>query len=821
MAAVGLGAVAVVLEWPPGAVVGVVALGVVAHARFRGHGEDAVLESLYVDATALALALLVARPPGLVVIPPLACVVLVACLLATAFKAVRLASYAIAVTAGSLLFIEFSDAPVWSASETLLLVVLAVVSMVPGVFLVLRAVRRAVSDSERLLRRLEDREERYRGLVEGVPVGMYRSTPEGRLLAANPALAQLLGYTDADELIRTGVGAAYTDPAIREVWKSIIDREGTVREWEMPLTRRDGEVIWVRDTAHVTRDDNGKALYYEGMVEDVTDRRRAEEALKESEDRYRRLVEGSPMPIAVHCEGVIVYANRATADLVGAASPDEILGRPVMDFVHPDDRAVVAERMRRVIEDSDRVPVLEERFLRLDGAVIEVEVVGIPIEYQGNPASQVMVRDVTAHKRAEEEARERNHELERLFALTGDINAGRSVSENLDGIFETFRELIPYDRVEYADLEEDGRVLRTRWLRADYEDLALREGHAYRRSDAINTAGAKARPFIDNDLVAYARSKPEDNPTRLLVREGLRSSLSCPLVLRGEVIGYLFFAARVPGAYRPAHATLVHRVAGQIAAALEQSRLREELVSRNQELERLNHSRTQFLANVSHELRTPLTAVVGLAAEMRDNLEHLSALEVTDFASLIASSSSEVSGIVDDLLVIARAEAGQLSVISERIDLREVIREALDTWNHEESSVLDIVGGDAEAWADPMRVRQIVRNLCSNARRYGGERIELRIGTSAATSYIVVADSGPGIPVSEREAIFQAYIGAGADRTRSSVGLGLTVSRQLAQTMGGDLTYRYEDGESQFKLELPARAPDLVEMSSSSLELSQ
>ena len=680
LGATGLGVLAVLLRWAPGAVVGVMALAVAGHAwrRSRHPGRSAV-DSLLVDATVLALGLLVARPPGLVVVPPLAYVVVIAPLALSKSRAAWVVFYAIVTSGVSLFLVQRADPPDWALGETLLVVALSTACTVPPMFRMLQAAGRAVSETERL----------------------------GR-------------------------------------------------------------------------------------------------SLKEREERYRSLVEASPMPIAVHCEGRVVYANQATADLVGAASPSDMVGTQIMDYVHPDDHEVVRQRMRQVVEEGRPVPVLGERFVRLDGEVIEVEVAAIPILFEGRPASQVVVRDVTAHKRAEQAAQARSEELGRLFSLTAAINAGRSVSEILDGIFDTFQELIPYDRVEYADLEEQGRLLRTRWVRTGYEGTLLEVGHEYRRSRPITISGADAHPFVDNDLISYSLSKPEDNPTRLLVKEGIRSALSCPLVVGDMIVGYLFFASQTPDAYLPAHAILVHRVAGQIAAALEQSRLREELVARNQELEELNRTRTQFLANVSHELRTPLTAVVGLSSEMRDRLHRLTGTEVNDFSELIAAGSAEVAGIVEDLLVIARAEAGQLTVIPENINLPEIIHLAVSTWDHQESKRVSVKGEAVEAWADPLRVRQIIRNLCTNARRYGGDRIEVRIRSDGPTTQVIVADDGPGIPDGEREAIFHAYVAAKSDRTRSSVGLGLTVSRQLARAMNGDLTYTYRDGESRFLLSLPS-----------------
>jgi diguanylate cyclase (GGDEF)-like protein/PAS domain S-box-containing protein len=134
---------------------------------------------------------------------------------------------------------------------------------------------------------------------------------------------------------------------------------------------------------------------------DVTDRRRAEQALRESEERYRALVELSPDAIAVHSQGKVVFANSAGGRLLGYDSAEEVLGRSVLDFVHPDSRRVVAERMRRLMEDGRAVPFIQEKFVRRDGSTLEAEVGAMPFRYQGQPAVQVVIRDITERRRAE------------------------------------------------------------------------------------------------------------------------------------------------------------------------------------------------------------------------------------------------------------------------------------------------------------------------------------------------------------------------------------------------------------------------------------
>ncbi len=208
----------------------------------------------------------------------------------------------------------------------------------------------------------------------------------------------------------------------------------------------------------------------------------------------------------------------------------------------------------------------------------------------------------------------------------------------------------------------------------------------------------------------------------------------------------------------------------------------------------------RFVASVSHELRTPLTAVVGLAHTLADRSAPLSEEERAEFSDVIVEQSEEVAAIVDDLLVAARADSGHLTLVVGELDLsKEVSSVAPDG--------VPVVSGGNE-WntvvGDPIRVRQVLRNLVSNSARYGGPNKRIRLSTRGVLGVVEVQDDGEAIPAAHIEGIFTPY-GRAHDRPgrTDSVGLGLTVSRQLARMMGGDVTYRHDGKWATFELALP------------------
>jgi signal transduction histidine kinase len=232
-----------------------------------------------------------------------------------------------------------------------------------------------------------------------------------------------------------------------------------------------------------------------------------------------------------------------------------------------------------------------------------------------------------------------------------------------------------------------------------------------------------------------------------------------------------------------------------------------ELSEANERLEGLMRSKDQFVATVSHEVRNPLTVVLGFADELRDTLWTTGDSENAELAELIGDQSREINNIIEDLLVAARSEVGKMTIVPAMVDLaveaRTVVRGCVCAKDVRDAIHLDVE--PAFVSADPSRVRQIIRNLLTNAIRYGGEELSVVVRSEDGHATVCVCDNGKGIPPEQREDVFQAYEQGTTDTPVSgSVGLGLNVSRKLARMMGGDLTYRYEAGISTFALTLAA-----------------
>lgn len=250
----------------------------------------------------------------------------------------------------------------------------------------------------------------YESVVAALAEGVAVYDGAGKLVASNPTASRILGLGVAEYRER-----ALRDPAwhtIHEdgsVWKSedypvfwTLRTGEALREQVMGVRSPDGSIRWLSINTQPIRSPGSTGVdRVVASFVDITDRKQAEARLRESEDRYRSLVENAPIGIGVHQAGRIVYANAELAAMVGAPTAGALIGYPVLDLVHPDWRQAVVERMRRIYEHGETASTLEEKLIGLDGRLVDAEVVGTACVFEGRPGIQIAVRDVTQRKRLE------------------------------------------------------------------------------------------------------------------------------------------------------------------------------------------------------------------------------------------------------------------------------------------------------------------------------------------------------------------------------------------------------------------------------------
>jgi PAS domain S-box-containing protein len=595
-------------------------------------------------------------------------------------------------------------------------------------------------------------EQRYRSLFESVPIGLYRSTPEGRIVDANDALVQMLGYPSREKLLETPAQALFCDPADRQRWQAEMDAKGVVSYFVTQLKRYDGTPIWVVDRARAVRDPQGTILYYDGSLVDITEQRRSEEALRASEARYRALVESSPDGIGIHQDGRVVFVNPAGARLLGAQNPDELVGKPAMDLLHPDYREVVRERIQRSLATGQPAPPLMEKFIRLDGTVIDVEVTAVPIMWEGRPAMQVVFRDITERKRMEEELKASEERYRDLFE-----NAN-------DGIYI---------------LDRAGRIVSFNRKAEEITGYTVEEvrGQSYTLLVSSGPERKKARrAFLKN-----MRGQPDKTELTIIRKDGREVILELstrPIWQGGQIVG-------IQGIARD--------------------------ITERKELERL---KSDFISTVSHELRTPLTSIKGYVDLVLAGDVGPLTPEQKEFLTIVSQNTTRLTELINDLLEIERLESGRIEFEFAELDLAEVLENVARSLhvNAEQKGLefLTEIPSGLKVRGDRERLAQVFLNLLSNAIKYTpAGTVELRAHQEDDAVVVEVRDTGIGLSESDLQKLFQKFFRSDNPYVRKvgGTGLGLSIAKAIVERHGGTITVTSQLGQgSTFTVRLPALA---------------
>ena len=300
-------------------------------------------------------------------------------------------------------------------------------------------------------------EKHYREIVEQAADIIYTRDMDGVISSINAAGARFFGKSH-HEIVGGHLSKLIGDKAatrdVEETRKAATDSPLRSTYY---LKDAEDSGRYLEGVLTIERDRKGQPTGIRGVVRDVTEQKLAEAALRESEERYRRLVELSPEAIIVHSEGKFVYVNPAGQRLWGATGPEELIGKSILDVVHPDSREIVKKRIREVEELGSSTPLNEQRHLKLNGEVIDVEVAGIPFVFRGQPAVQAIIRDVTDRRRGREEnqqaqkALQENEERYReLFENANDIIYTHDLAGNFTSLNRSGEKITGYPREEAA-----------------------------------------------------------------------------------------------------------------------------------------------------------------------------------------------------------------------------------------------------------------------------------------------------------------------------------------------------------------------------------
>jgi PAS domain S-box-containing protein len=499
---------------------------------------------------------------------------------------------------------------------------------------------------------------------------------------------------------------------------------------------------------------------------------RSDEALRESEDRYRRLVELSPDAIVVHRNGVIEFANPAAARLIGAEHAEELFGQSVSRFVHSDSQAFVFEPPRD-LQDGPPAPLVAQKFVRLDGTPVEVELTVTPFLHEGESAVQLVARDVTERLRAQEALRASEERYRRLVERIPAIIYTAEFGGEGRWLFVS-----PQIEVILGFTPEEWMGTPDLWLRQLHPDDA----------PAVLALERRSRQTMEAIQCEY----------RLFTKDGRVAWVRDDWVVSGPPTG------------EPLLQGVIHDITSRKRAEEDLERALSIEREAGERLRALDELKNTFLHAVSHELRTPLSAVLGLSLTLERQEVELGPEERVDLVRRLAANARKLDQLLSDLLDLDRLDRGIMEPRRKPTDVASLVRKTVESSGILGGRPVRMAARSLVVSVDGPKVERIVENLLANAARHTppDSTIWIRVAPERGGVLICVEDDGPGVSDSLRETIFEPFRqGPDAPSHSPGVGIGLSLVAKFAALHGGRAWVDPRPGGgASFKVYLPGAA---------------
>jgi PAS domain S-box-containing protein len=657
------------------------------------------------------------------------------------------------------------------------------------------ALTQEIAERQRAEEALRESEAKFRSVFEQSSDAIVLCNEEGCIVAWNRAAEQLTGLTSADVL-----GQFYWDiqfklmPAAQAAPATYEQLRSTMRE-----ALRTGQAAWMHQLlegeVHTPDGEHhdfqqavfpiltAKGFMISAIIRDITERRRSDAALRESEEKYRRLVEVSPIAMWISQDGVVTYMNPAALRILGAAHLDQVVGRATLDFIHPDYHATVNERVSQMFNADQVASALEEKYVGLDGRLVDVEVTAAPFTVSGGRAIHVFFQDISARKRAEEER-------EVLQRLAQAFTASLTLPALVKILAVHCRRLFEYDSFRF-DLYDEQTGVRTPVYGEDTPLGGQEPVDVETADDATKPQAIQAVLSGEKVLVNRKEGHIADDLTSWgFAGRRSQSMMFIPVRWQGHCIGVVYVQSYRPERYGPRDLELGQIVADQCSAALTRVQAEAEREKLIAELEAKNTELEQFTYTVSHDLKAPLITVRGFLGFVEQdaragNFDRLEA----DLARIV-EATDKMRRLLDELLDLSRI--GRMTNPPEAVPFASIVRGAVELVQgriEARGVQVTIEPGLPAVFGDRMRLVEVVQNLIDNACKFMGDQLEPHItigqrGTDQDGKPIVfVRDNGLGIDPQYHEKVFGLF--SKLDAKAEGTGVGLALVKRIVEVHGG------------------------------------
>lgn len=634
-----------------------------------------------------------------------------------------------------------------------------------------------ISDRKRAENELLRERWRLESIIESTHLGTWEWNVQSGETIFNEQWAQMIGYS-LSELgpINISIWQKYTHPDDLKQSVMLLHSHFAGKlpyyDFECRMKHKAGHWVWVHDRGQViTWTEDGKPLMMFGTHTDITERKQAEQLLKESELKYRELIENSPDAIGIYVDGKIALVNHAGIDLMAAASADELIGKHVLDFVHSDFVNIAMERMGKSIETGTVAPLFEEKFIRLDGTIVDVEVKAMPIRFENQPAMQLVARDITKRKQTEEELKNSELNFRELF------------ESNTDGIaiFSTSTEGTPSN---ILDMNENA----ARMVGYTKNEMKLLAPYHFEKDISPVKLEKRMHELLTNGCSNFE--------TILKHKDGHELDVEIKIM----PVNYY---------NQPALMNIVRDITDRKNNEIQ---LRQYAI----ELSKQIAEKDKFFSIIAHDLRGPFNGFLELTEFMAEGSNTLSMDDVHKIAAVMKKSAANLFRLLGNLLDWSRLQRGITQFypipIALSAKIHDIIALAKEAAAKKSIDVSILIPSDLVVFADENMLEAILRNLAGNAVKYtdkGGCVTVSATYLSGNSVEFAVKDTGIGMSKNTLDNLFNINVNTNLNGTAGelSTGLGLMICKDFIERHNGNLRIESEPGKgSTFYFSLPGQS---------------
>ena len=680
-----------------------------------------------------------------------------------------------------------------------------------------------ISERRRMEERARESEEQLRQMANAMPQVVWIADREGVVLYYNNRVSEFSGVEQNADGSWNWKPCVYEDDApatLREWEKAVKDKTGYVTEHRIQMA--DGSFRWHLSRAVPALDANGEVLKWFGTATDIHEIKQAEEALRESERRFRTMTNNAPMLVWMNdSEKLCTYFNQTWLDFTGRTMEQEI-GEGWMESIHEEDLERFRAASRKAFAERENFE-MEFRLRRFDGEYRWILDKGVPLfthngTFRGYIGSCI---DITERKqmqetllKAERRASEEYLELlSRIVPVGQTLGAARDLTSVYRALHEFVRASMPCTAffVSSYNAEKRLRIAEFVWGEGGEVDVSMLPPMELTEDGGPNSQAIfQKKSVVVNRYWDFMKTRPH-----VIVNEdgnNPNSSLVVPMKVMNRIVGTLEVQAYQPDAFTKEHIIALEMVANLAAVAIENVRLLQVEAEARETAEAANRAKDEFLSVLSHELRTPLNSMLGWTRMLRtgvlDQDKTARAIEVIERNTLLQNN------LIEDLLDVSRIISGKMRIEKETVDLVTVFNEAIEilgpfaaqkniAFEAQATEKSLIIDGDAT------RLQQIIANLVQNAIKFTGEggRITVTLARRGDLARLVVADNGIGITEELLPFVFERFRQADSSTKRaySGLGLGLTIVRNLVELHGGRIEAESagKNAGATFTVEIP------------------